>query len=252
MDIYLAFAEEQITKREYSPEEFDHFVEIAFGSQYGLDVHGIHKWNHDVRIQIIGKATAEDKATLNRITTELNSLVQGISIVIVHSVPTTKLYFASPSKFTLIEPHYIPPHIAFYWSRWDAASIIESTILIASEGITQHKRDHHIVAMMTKNLGLMNRSSSLPPESIFFNGETESIFLVDIDRAIVQILYDASIRHGMTVDETRAALPVSSVDVVTRASGQLSAPHYCPNCGSGLEGTEQYCGTCGSPVTSMN
>lgn len=195
----------------YPQRAIDYFVEIAIGTQYGQENATIHKWDQDIRVQVFGQTTVEDRNVLDRVLGELNGLLQGIRIDLVESSPNTKMYFVPPAEFLRIEPHYVPPNTAFFWSRWNDWSIYESTILIASEGISQQKRDHHIVAMLCKNLGLMKRSSSLPPESIFFNGENKSIMLVDIDRAIVQMLYDVSIRHGMTVDEIRAALPVSSV-----------------------------------------
>jgi predicted RNA-binding Zn-ribbon protein involved in translation (DUF1610 family) len=236
----------------YPQQAIDYFVEIAIGAQFGQTL-TIHKWTQDVLIQVIGQATGEDKDVLDRVATELSGLVQaqGIRIDFVGSSPTTKLYFASPARFARIEPHYVPPNTAFFWSQWDATSIYASTILIASEGITQHKRDHHIVAMLAKNLGLMKKSSA-EPTSIFFNGENESTELAGIDRLVVQMLYNPAIENGMTADDVRAVLPVDSSagqEFLRGTAGQSpGAPFYCPQCGTMLKRTDQYCYVCGAPV----
>lgn len=232
----------------YPQRAIEYLVEIAIGTQYGKGTLCIHKWDSDILIQVIGKATEEDKDMLDRVATELSGLIQGIRIDFVGSNPTTKLYFESPTKFTRIEPNYVPPNTAFYRSRWDSRGIYESTILIASEGITQHKRDHHIVAMLAKNLGLMNRSGT-EPASIFSNSPNESTELAGIDRLLVQMLYDPAIENGMTADDVRRVLPVDESVVLPNSAGQSpDAPFYCPQCGTSLKRTDKFCYVCGTTI----
>ena len=100
----------------YPKQAIDYFIEIAIGTQLGQDTLTVHKWTTDILIQVIGKATDEDKDMLDRVATELSDLEGAIRIDFVTSNPTTKLYFAPPSKFARLEPHYVPPSTAFFWS----------------------------------------------------------------------------------------------------------------------------------------
>ncbi len=191
---------------EYTAEQIDYFLEIAIGTQYGKKDARLHKWKYDINIEVIGQTTPEDILTLERIINELNAILEGIQIHRVKNNPNTRIYFAPKSEFSSIEPHYQPPSTAFYWSRWNQTSIYESTILIASDGISQQQRDHHICAMLARNIGLAKRSER-DSSSIFYKGSLTSTEFSEIDRTLVKLLYQPEIRHNMTADNVRALFP---------------------------------------------
>lgn len=234
----------------YPPDIVEFFLEIAIGPQYGQKELRIHKWNQDIQMQVNGPTTPEDRNTLERAVTELNALVQGITIAWAESNPNTQIYFAPPADFPKIEPHYVPPSTAFFWSRWSTTTVFESTILIASKGESQQKRNHHICAMLIRNLGLMKRSGR-DPASIFYNGESDSAEFTQVDRLLVEMLYSPMIQHNMTAVEAKAALlerPLNNQDSFTRAlPDNASARSFCYNCGAPYVREGNFCKYCGAP-----
>lgn len=59
----------------FTEEEISYFLEIAFSAEYGNEVEKIKKWTSDIRIEILGSPTPEDKKELNKVVSELNNLI---------------------------------------------------------------------------------------------------------------------------------------------------------------------------------
>lgn len=191
-------ASETPMSRTWTEEQIDYFEEIAFGAEYGDSVPNIVKWVKDVRIKVIGQPTAEDRATLEQVIQELNELVQGIKIILNSDNYNVEMYFVPESEFSRYESNYRPVNYGFFWYWWNNNyEITRGRVLISTTGMTQRQRNHIIREEVTQLLG-MAQDSYQYPESIFYQGWTETINYADIDKAVIRMLYQPSIRPGMT------------------------------------------------------
>ncbi|HEY4695445.1 MAG TPA: DUF2927 domain-containing protein [Candidatus Hydromicrobium sp.] len=193
----------------YSEQEIEYFFEIAFGAEYGFSGSVLHKWASDIRIRVNGTPTNADLDTLNQIVAELNTLVSSISFSIVTDNPNIDIYFTNVSQFPLIEPNYIPGNMGFFWGWWDTAGdFFKGRILIALDRVNQQERSHLIREELTQSTGLI-RDSWRYQESIFYQGWTGTTAYAQIDRALINLLYDLRLRSGMTQDEVKDALDLN-------------------------------------------
>jgi hypothetical protein len=77
--------------------------------------------------------------------------------------------------------------------------------LITSQKVTQRERSHLIREELTQSLGLM-RDSYKHPNSMFYQPWTDVTEFSDLDRALIQLLYSADLRAGMTRTEVATVL----------------------------------------------
>ena len=193
----------------YSKQEIEYFFEIAFGTEYGSSGSVLRKWASDLRIRVNGTPTNADLDTLNQIVAELNTLVSNISFSIVTDNPNVDIYFTNISQFPSIEPNYISGNMGFFCIWWDAAGdIFKGRILIALDGVNQQERSHLIREELTQSTGLMNDSWRYQ-ESVFYQGWTGTTVYTQIDRALINLLYDPRLRSGMTQDQVKDALDIN-------------------------------------------
>ena len=178
-----------------------YFYEVALGGEWSRGNEVVRRWHEDLRIQVVGTRTSEDSATLRSVVDELNALLQGqVQLQFVERDPNVEIFFAPESQFQQLDAHYRPGNLGFFRARWNYDGINNARILISTTGVTQTERSHIIREELTQSLGLM-RDSYRYPDSIFYQGWTDVTHYSDIDRAIIQLLYQDGIRPGMTRDE---------------------------------------------------
>jgi len=181
----------------YPTEEIEYFFEIAFGVEFGTSEPLIRKWEESIYIEIFGEPTPADLQTLDQIISELNLLLDGaIQLGVVDSGGNFEIYFRPETTFSDRLDTYEPVNYGFFWVWWNNNVINYAVMLIASEGITQQERSHLIREELTQCLGLM-QDSWLYPESIFYQGWTDTTEYLPIDRAIIKMLYSPQIKPGM-------------------------------------------------------
>ncbi len=189
----------------YTSEQIDYFFAIATGSEFGNAQAVIRKWNGPVRIKVHGSPNSEDLQTLRAVVDDINGLVQGIQLQIVTENPNVDMYFVPEREFSRYEPNYRPVNYGFFWTWWNRSNIIErARILVTTTGVTQRERSHLIREELTQSLGLMQDSHRYP-DSIFYQGWTDTTEFSPIDRAIIAMLYRSEIRPGMTQLQVRQA-----------------------------------------------
>ena len=128
----------------------------------------LHRWADDVRIKVYGAPTDADINALNRVVGELNQLVSGLTLSVTDGKAEVEMYFVPESRFSAIEPQYIPVNLGFFRVWWNSqGTIYRARILITSEGVTQQERTHLIREELTQSLGLFKDSWKYP-ESIFY------------------------------------------------------------------------------------
>lgn len=201
----------------YSDSELAYFEEVALGTESGRGSARVRKWTSAPRIQAFGRPTADDLHTLDRIVDELNALVPGLGAEITVEGPTVEIHFVPADEFPAYEPRYEKGNLGFFWVWWnDAQEITYARVLIATEDVTQRVREHLLREELTQVLGLM-RDSWTYPESIFYQGWTETGVYAQIDRSLVEMLYRPDVLPGQPRDvvlETLRAARVSSDSVL--------------------------------------
>ncbi|NDJ17961.1 DUF2927 domain-containing protein [Myxacorys almedinensis] len=192
----------------FTQEQINYFMEIALGSEYGAGANPkIRKWQGDVRVQYFGTPTPADLSTLNTVIDELNALTGGaIRLQLVQNNPNITMYFVPESQFRSYEPRYVPTNFGFFATSWDATGrIYKANVLINSRDVTQKERSHLIREELTQSLGLM-RDSERYSNSMFYQPWTDVTQYADIDKALIQMLYNPSIQTGMTKAEVLSTM----------------------------------------------
>jgi ribulose bisphosphate carboxylase small subunit len=187
----------------FTQEQINYFMEIAMGAEYNQEsTPKVHKWSGDVNIQVFGKPTQADLATLQSVMREINALASGaIRLQLVDRNPNLTIHFAPESQFNRLEPAYVPVNYGFFVTRWDNKGIINyANILVASTGITQKERSHLIREELTQSLGLM-RDSYRYSDSMFYQAWTDLTRFSDLDKSLIQMLYMPALKPGMTEAE---------------------------------------------------
>lgn len=197
-------------KGDYSAEDISYFKEIALKVEYGTQMYRIHKWTEELRLKIIGDPDVQDKHALDTTIQTLNKLSENL-----------KLRYAQDNERANVEVYFIP-HAEFLKhtsveevvleSNWGLGAvwwngqgeIYQAEILIAIDRPSVEERAHLIREELTQTLGVLNDSWE-KPESIFYQGWGAQDY-TELDKKVVQILYDERIRPNMKEEELDRAL----------------------------------------------
>lgn len=185
----------------------EYFLEIALDTEYGGNAY-LKKWQRDLRVQILGSATAADRREIERLIAEINPLINhsGIRLLLVNQSPNVTINFLPEHQFAAVEPSYLPVNMGFFWARWTLqGSIQEARIMVSSDMITQAERSHLIREELTQVLGLMN-DSWRHIDSIFYQGWTTTREFSNRDRSLITTLYSDRLSAGMTRQQVSSAL----------------------------------------------
>ncbi len=196
----------------FTAAQLKYFLEIALGSEFSSTPARIHKWSGHVRIQHLGHPTEEDLKTLSTVIAEVNQLTQGeIHLSIVNETPNITIRFAPESQFSDYEPNYRPTNYGFFWTWWNNQVITRANILIATDRfITAQERSHLIREELTQSLGLMQDSWHYP-DSLFYQDWTATTQYSAMDKALIRMLYQPTVKSGMTRDQAIAVLKPQSL-----------------------------------------
>ena len=197
-------------------EEFQYFMEIALGAEYGVSDFTVKKWNRDIYIQVLGHPTFADLQTLQEVINELNHLIgTQIRLHLVEEKGNVQVYFVPHSEFYKYEPRGVVFYGGFFWNWWEVnGEITRGQVVIASDEISQRLRSHLIREEITQVLGLMNDSMKYK-DSIFFQGYSETTRFSEMDRAVIRFLYSNAVTIGMNAFQLQ--------DLISRA--QLKSRH---------------------------
>ena len=181
-------------------------AEIALGSEYGESDDCVHLWTRDIRIQVHGSPTPEDRETVRTVVSELNDLLETVEVSVAERNANVDLHFAPQAEFASLEPNYRGENLGFFWTLWDEGdAVYYARVLIDSEKLVQRERSHMIREELTQMLGLRMDAAS-DPESIFFHRRSVTTEYTDLDRAVIRALYSGRIEPGMTRTEVLGAL----------------------------------------------
>lgn len=208
-----------LTPATVSPEAIAYFLEVAMGTEFGGNEAKIRKWAGNIRIKVNGLPTDEDLKTLQAVMRDINGLTHGVQLQLDDRNPNLEIYFVPESEFQRYEPNYRPRNYGFFWTRWNNDTIASAKVLISSSGVNQQERSHLIREELTQSLGLM-QDSYRHSDSIFFQGWTDTNAYSDLDRALIQMLYQTNIQPGMTRSQVQTVLRSPRSGLINQASAQ--------------------------------
>jgi hypothetical protein len=159
--------------KEFSPEAKEYFNKVAYGSEFDNGNTSLKKWNQDVKIYVVGDKRDYLMSELRSIVGELNGLMSTINVTIVSNKSDANLVVLFGS--------------AQDYNEFDSGSI----------GYTDHNQglfiaygsDELLREELTQSLGLCNDSYDYP-ESIFYQGWTETTEYTELDKELIQMMYN--------------------------------------------------------------
>lgn len=191
----------------------DYFIEVAIGTEYGLDLKAIKKWVDDVIIYIDGEDHEYLVEEMKKITVELNELIKPITFSFTDNIEEANyiVFFGSGEDYSeKYEPNaesYVVDNWGLFWCYWNTNYEIKKASLYVDPNLTDTKTAgrHILREEFTQSLGLM-RESSRYRSSIFYDGWSTITAYAKIDRELIQILYDERIKPAMTLQEVTVIL----------------------------------------------
>ena len=184
---------EQSTKG-HSDEAVAYFNEICYGSEFNNNGK-IHKWSEDVKIYVAGDKKSYLIEELNSIVYELNNIINPIDIKVVNNKADANyvIYLCSGDEYASVESgveNLTLTNWGLFATRSRGETIISGTMYVdiyRCKSISGQK--HLLREELTQSLGFMNDSYSYP-NSMFYQGWTETTSYAQIDIEIIDILYN--------------------------------------------------------------
>lgn len=185
----------------YSQEELNYFLEITLGSEWNDMNYPIRKWTDDPRISVFGEPTSQDHETIKEVIEDVNNNQNSIELKLVDENPNVEIYFVPLNDFGKYVSNPMPGNWGLFYYGWDGKYNIDSAkILISIDKPNQIERSHLIREELTQSLGLV-RDSYKYKDSMFYQEWTTTTEFSEIDRKLIQLLYDDRIKTGMTKDD---------------------------------------------------
>ncbi len=190
----------------YDQVALDYFRVIAGSSEFGGGGGVLHRWTGDLRIGVFGDPTPADRSALAAVVDDLNEIIDTVEIITVENDPRIEMRFAPVDDFASIEPNYVEGNMGYVYIWWgDDGSVYRGRVLISTTGLTPEERAHLIREELTQGLGLLNDSWDYP-ESIFYQGWTDTTEYAPLDRLVIEMLYRPELSAGMGIDDAAAVL----------------------------------------------
>lgn len=153
----------------------------------------ILRWDQDINIYLAGNVSKSNKKETIKVIIELNRLIKPIKINLVQKPEHANsiVYFGSLKGFnsSIYSEKKLPnDYFGHFHIKTFEQEILKSTIYINTAEATKHRQKHIIREELTQSLGLINDSYDYP-ESIFYQGYSETIKFTEMDKLIIQLLY---------------------------------------------------------------
>lgn len=164
-----------------SPAAEEYFSEVCKpGGEFGTGQK--YPAMPNAKIEILGNATDADRQALEQVVSELRALgASGIQIV--PSGGDVRVHFADPGEFRKIEPNYVEGNLGFFWSSGNV-------LIAAGSRVTQRERDHLLREEITQLLTGCYRDSNRYPDSIFYQGWTDTTQYTELDKAVIKKAFE--------------------------------------------------------------
>ncbi len=183
-----------VITKEFSSEAKEYFNKVAYGNEFDGGNSSLKKWNQDINIYVVGDKRDYLMSELNDIVSELNGLISTININIVDNESDANFFilFGSQQDYNNYDKESIgyTEHNQGLFIAYGREELTYSTMYVDVERTsTQNGQKHLLREELTQSLGLCNDSYDYP-ESIFYQGWTETTEYTEIDKELIQMLYN--------------------------------------------------------------
>jgi hypothetical protein len=200
----------------YSAAEISYFKEVAFGVDSRVDrffvirdvepdrVDELNKWSVDVRVHLAGYVSSADRAETESIVRELDELIEPISISVVldPGAANIQVWLVPRSDFDQYLPLQNTSEITGAGQLWANDAGPATAVLLVASDQPDGARWNTLREEITQAFGLRHDSWRYP-ESVFYQGENEALELLEIDRAIIRLMYEPEIENRMTLEDLK-------------------------------------------------
>ena len=180
--------------KEFSPEAKEYFKKIAYGNEFDANDNSLSKWNQDINIYVVGEKRQHLMDELESIVSELNGLISTININIVDNESDANFFilFGSQQDYNNYDSESIgyTEHNQGLFIAYGGENLTKATMYVDIERTSTNDGQKHLLREeLTQSLGLCNDSYDYP-ESIFYQGWTETTEYAEIDKELIQMLYN--------------------------------------------------------------
>jgi polyhydroxyalkanoate synthesis regulator phasin len=189
--------QEEVVEQEkiFSDESKSYFDEVVNKSEFS-DSRCVLKWKDDVKIFVKGKKVDYLMVELDKIVSELNGLIEPINISVVNNENESNMiiYFGDYITFGNLYPDVTKTNLEnnYGYFRIDHKSnnIYFAKLYVDIYRTSKKSCEKHLLREeLTQSLGLKNDSNKYP-ESIFYSEWTETTSYAEIDKELIQMLYN--------------------------------------------------------------
>ena len=183
-----------VPTKEFSPEAKEYFKKVAYGNEFNSGNTSLKKWSQDVKIYVFGDKRDYLMSELKDIVSELNGLISTINITIVSNESDANLIvlFGSAQEYNEFESNsvgYTDQNQGLF-IVYGREELTHATMYVDIERTSTNDGQKHLLREeLTQSLGLCNDSYDYP-ESIFYQGWTETTEYTEIDKELIQMLYN--------------------------------------------------------------
>ena len=183
-----------VPTKEFSPEAKEYFKKVAYGNEFNSGNTSLKKWNQDVKIYVFGDKRDYLMSELKDIVSELNGLISTINITIVSNESDANLIvlFGSAQEYNEFESNsvgYTDQNQGLF-IVYGREELTHATMYVDIERTSTNDGQKHLLREeLTQSLGLCNDSYDYP-ESIFYQGWTETTEYTELDKELIQMLYN--------------------------------------------------------------
>jgi len=183
-----------VPTKEFSPEAKEYFKKVAYGHEFNRGNTSLKKWTQDVKIYIVGDKRDYLMSELGDIVSELNGLISTINITIVDNESDANFFilFGSAQDYNDYDSESIgyTDHNQGLFIAYGGENLTKATMYVDIERTSTNDGQKHLLREeLTQSLGLCNDSYDYP-ESIFYQGWTETTEYAEIDKELIQMLYN--------------------------------------------------------------
>lgn len=221
-------------ENKYSARAINYFSETVFSQDYVGAVDALSKWNKDIFIYLDGKLWPEDSLFVKNALVQINDLKLPIKLNLTNdtSIANVFMYFGdydyleqklgikNYTKFLGIG--VIPKANAFIGSARIGIANNATSYSNIDKDDCKRMRQSIILEEITQVLGISG-DSWMEYNSIFFEGKESSMFLSNLDKEVIKLLYEPCIptKYGRTQFENEFKEVLYQKDASKKISNYL-------------------------------
>jgi hypothetical protein len=192
--LFLLLQSLSICRSQTDKETKRYFNSVCRKTEYDGNLSEPLKWQTDVKVFVKGKKFDYLVSELHKIVGELNEIINPINIKIVNSESEANMvvFFGSEKEFNNFDPNskkYTNNNygVFVYYGKTYITRANVFVDIYRTKSINAQK--HLLREEVTQSLGLFNDTYDYP-NSIFYQGWTETTKYADIDVKLIKMLYN--------------------------------------------------------------